>query len=92
MSNISLFEVKQDHYAVTGFLKAMNHSLKAFAQGIAHARQMHRDYLTLAAMSGPELQDIGISRSDISAVVAGKWPNVTFQKTQNANIGIQSSG
>ena len=92
MTNIFFFEVRQDRYAVTGFLKAMNHALKAFAQGIAHARQMHCDYLTLAAMSGPELQDIGISRSDISAVVSGKWPNVISQKAQNANVGIQSSG
>ena len=91
MSNIFSFEARQDRYAVTRFLKAVSHALKAFAQGIAHARQMHRDYLTLTGMSDPELQDMGISRSDIFVVVTAAWPNVTSQKAQNVNVGIQRS-
>ena len=45
----------------------------AVVDGIAEARKMHRDYETLSAMSNLELEDMGISRSDIHAVVTGTY-------------------
>jgi uncharacterized protein YjiS (DUF1127 family) len=43
-------------------------------KGVAEARRMVRAHNELAAMSDPELRDIGINRSDISAVVSGRHP------------------
>jgi uncharacterized protein YjiS (DUF1127 family) len=39
----------------------------------AEARRMAQAYDELAAMSDPELRDIGINRSDILAVVSGAY-------------------
>lgn len=60
-------------HAITG-------TLKAVAEGAAEARRMARLYDQLSAMSDPELQDMGIYRGDIQAVVSGKyrwarWPS-----------------
>ncbi|HET8722353.1 MAG TPA: DUF1127 domain-containing protein [Nitrospira sp.] len=43
------------------------------AHGITGRRQLRRDYLELSAMSDPELQDMGINRSDIFNVVEGTY-------------------
>lgn len=48
--------------------------LKTFVDGIVEVRRMHQAYEELAALSKPEFNDIGISRADISAVVAGVYP------------------
>jgi uncharacterized protein YjiS (DUF1127 family) len=71
---MSAFEV-HSHLPGSGLLSVMLRALKKFADGIVHGRQLHRDYVHLSAMSDPELQDIGITRSDIFAVVAGTYRN-----------------
>ncbi len=48
-------------------------ALNAVVKGIAEARRIARAYDELAAMSDPELCDIGINRSDIPAVVSGTY-------------------
>jgi uncharacterized protein YjiS (DUF1127 family) len=48
---------------------AISRKLKALAE----ARRMARAYDELAAMSDPELHDIGISRADIPVVVSGTY-------------------
>jgi len=69
---MSAFEA-HSHRLGSGYFDAALSALKTFVNGISHGRQVYRDYVHLSAMSDPELQDIGISRSDISAVVAGTY-------------------
>ena len=52
---------------------AIRRTGKAFGEGVAEARRTARAYDELAAMSDPELHDIGISRADIPAVVSGTY-------------------
>lgn len=66
-------EIRQSCQTAGGFLGTAVEALRAFAEKITHGHQLHCDYLQLSAMSEPELQDIGISRSDISAVLEGKY-------------------
>ncbi len=63
----------ESRHATIRILKAIGHILKAFVDGIAKAHKMHRDYGTLFAMSNLELEDMGISRSDIHTVVTGTY-------------------
>jgi uncharacterized protein YjiS (DUF1127 family) len=51
----------------------IDRTLKAFAEGVAESRRISRLYDELAAMSDPELHDIGINRADIPAVIAGTY-------------------
>jgi uncharacterized protein YjiS (DUF1127 family) len=53
-----------------GFLQA---PLEALARAVDRRRRRRRDILVLAAMSDPELRDIGISRCDVPAVVEGTY-------------------
>lgn len=69
-------EIRQSCQTAGGFLGTAVEALRAFADKITHGHQLHCDYLQLSAMSEPELQDIGISRSDISAVLAGTYRRV----------------
>ena len=73
MSKMHSFEIRQSCQTSGGFLGTAVEALRAFADKIAHGHQQHYDYLQLSAMSEPELQDIGISRSDILAVVGGTY-------------------
>ena len=77
VSNMSSIEIHPSHQINGGLLTTVLEALQAFANRIVHGRQLYRDYLHLSAMSDPELQDIGISRSDILAVVAG-----TYRRTE----------
>lgn len=52
---------------------AIDRVLKALAEGVAEARRVARLYDELSAMSDPELQDMGISRGDILAVISGRY-------------------
>jgi uncharacterized protein YjiS (DUF1127 family) len=70
---MSSIEIHPSHQIYGGLLTTVLEALQAFANRIAHTRQLYRDYHHLSAMSDPELQDIGISRSDILAVVAGTY-------------------
>jgi len=58
---------------------AIKRTGKAFGERVAEARRMARAYDELAAMSDPELHDIGISRADIPAVVSGTY---SFRKVE----------
>jgi uncharacterized protein YjiS (DUF1127 family) len=73
VSKMHSFEIRQSCQTSGGFLGTAMEALRAFADKIAHGHQQHCDYLQLSAMSEPELQDIGISRSDISAVLSGTY-------------------
>ena len=73
MSKMSSIEIHPSHQIGGGLLNTVLEALQAFANRMAYARQLYRDYLHLSAMSEPELQDIGISRSDILAVVGGTY-------------------
>jgi uncharacterized protein YjiS (DUF1127 family) len=91
---MSSIEIHPSHQINGGLLTTVLEVLQAFANRIVHGRQLYRDYLHLSAMSDPELQDIGISRSDILAVVAGTYrraerPLVTPRKRPKANAGIE---
>jgi uncharacterized protein YjiS (DUF1127 family) len=73
VSKMSSIEIHPSHQIGGGLLNTVLEALQAFANRMAYARQLYRDYLHLSAMSEPELQDIGISRSDILAVVGGTY-------------------
>jgi uncharacterized protein (DUF2249 family)/uncharacterized protein YjiS (DUF1127 family) len=47
--------------------------LNALGKGIFKARRMHRAYRELAAMSDHDLEDIGVSRSDLPRIFAGTY-------------------
>ncbi len=66
---------------------AISRAKKAFDEGVAKTRRMARAYEELAAMSDPELHDIGISRADIPAVVSG-----TYRRTRHPIYDPASSG
>lgn len=59
--------------AVTNAFDAVKRTYRATLEGIAEARRLRRAYDELSAMSNHELEDIGISRGDIPAVVAGTY-------------------
>ena len=88
MSKMSSIEIHPSHQIGGGLLNTVLEALQAFANRMAYARQLYRDYLHLSAMSEPELQDIGISRSDISAVLAGTYRRVE-RPPAKANSGIK---
>lgn len=67
--------------------RTISHMLMAFGEGVAEALRRGRTYHELATMSDPELHDIGINRSDISAVVSG-----AYQKTPSPTSGPSSHG
>ena len=73
MNKIFPFVVHEDRYATICILKAIWHTPKAFVDRIVNAHKTHREYETLSAMSNLELEDMGISRSDIHAVVTGTY-------------------
>lgn len=54
-------------------LTAIGRSLKAVGERVAEARRAQQVFDELNAMTDHELEDIGIMRSDIAAVVAGTY-------------------
>jgi uncharacterized protein YjiS (DUF1127 family) len=70
---MSSFAVQPSNQVDSGFVVTALKALRALVHGIARRRQLRRDYLQLSAMSDPELQDMGISRSDIFNVVEGTY-------------------
>jgi uncharacterized protein YjiS (DUF1127 family) len=70
---MSSFAVQPSNQVDSGFLGTALKAMRALVHGIARRRQLRRDYLQLSAMSDPELQDMGISRSDIFNVVEGTY-------------------
>ena len=88
MSKTHSFEIHQSCHISSGFLVTAREVLKTLADKFAHGQQRYCDFLHLSAMSDPELQDIGISRSDISAVLAGTYRRVE-RPPAKANAGIR---
>jgi uncharacterized protein YjiS (DUF1127 family) len=70
---MSSFAVQPSNQVDSGFLGTALKAMRALVHGIARRRQLRRDYRQLSAMSDPELQDMGISRSDIFNVVEGTY-------------------
>ena len=72
----------------------IDRTLNAFAEGLAEARRISRLYDELAAMSDPELHDIGINRADIPAVIAGTYrtlpPPIPIRISSNRRDGSLS--
>jgi uncharacterized protein YjiS (DUF1127 family) len=88
VSKTHSFEIRQSCQISGGLLVTARETLKTLADKITHGHQLHYDFLHLSAMSDPELQDIGISRSDISAVLAGTYRRVE-RPPSKANAGIK---
>jgi len=59
--------------AIGRALIAVGRKLKSFTERIAQARRRQQAYEQLAALSDPELEDLGIRRTDIPAVVSGRY-------------------
>jgi uncharacterized protein YjiS (DUF1127 family) len=82
-------EIQQSRQIGHGFLVTVREALKTLADKIVYGHQLRCDFLHLSAMSDPELQDIGISRSDISAVLAGTYQRVERPRPKaNASIKL----
>ena len=73
MNRVFSFVVHKNRHTTFRILKAIGRALNVFVDGTSKAHKMHRDYETLSAMSNLELEDIGINRSDIHAVVTGTY-------------------
>ena len=57
---------------ITGVVgRYIANSFRTFAASISEARKMQRAYAELTALSDKELRDIGMTRSDIPAAIAG---------------------
>jgi len=51
--------------------RSIANGFRTFAASISEARKMQRAYAELTALSEKELRDIGMTRSDIPAAIAG---------------------
>lgn len=80
MSNVVSIHGARERRPFVGFLKVATRIFKASLEGVARARKLHDDYSKLSALTDPELQDMGIRRSDISAVVTGSYPLPSRQR------------
>lgn len=67
------------------FLSAMLKAPQTLLRMIARGWRSHRDYLELTRLSDMELQDIGISRSDIFSVAEGTYERPTRALVTNQN-------
>ena len=71
------FVTRQGRSEIRSLMNRARHaicrSVKALAEGIAESRRMARRYRELAALSERELAEVGMSRSDIPAVVSGTY-------------------
>jgi uncharacterized protein YjiS (DUF1127 family) len=56
-----------------GVFASAGRALRKVANKMAECRRRRQSYQELAAMSDRELEDIGISRSDIDAIFAGQY-------------------
>jgi uncharacterized protein (DUF2249 family)/uncharacterized protein YjiS (DUF1127 family) len=83
MNKAFTFESRRHHKTFSWVAHTLGRRLKLASDGIAEVRRMRRSYEELAAMSNLELQDIGISRGDIPAVVAGTFRRERAAATSN---------
>jgi uncharacterized protein YjiS (DUF1127 family) len=72
-----------------GLLRAPLEVMEALARRIKRQRRIYRDSLQLAAMSDPELQDIGISRSDVFSVIQGSYRRASRGICSKADVGTE---
>ncbi|HET6629793.1 MAG TPA: DUF1127 domain-containing protein [Woeseiaceae bacterium] len=73
--------------AVARATKAVGGSIKSFSGGIVEGFRMSRLYEQLVDMSDRELAQIGISRADIPAVVAGTHRIAGTARSHNIDAG-----
>lgn len=66
-----------------GILASIGRALRKFGSEIVEFHRMRRSFEELAAMNDCELEDIGINRTDISAVFAG-----TYQRQKSAPSNV----
>ena len=71
MNKAFTFEPHGHQAALNRVLNWLMRTLKSTGDGMAEARRRHQAYEELAALSNLELEDFGISRGDIPAVIAG---------------------
>ena len=60
-----------NNHSLSGTLNFIRRASETAFDQVAKARRMRREFLELSAMSSNELQDIGIGREDIFAVIYG---------------------
>ena len=80
----------ENHHMKTHAMNTIGHMLKTFVDGVVMARKMQRDYETLSGMSNHELEDIGISRSDIDAVVTGTYSGARPARSNAFSSSVNS--
>lgn len=73
MNKLSASEDHHHHKMFSGALNAIKRVYKTATEGVTEAQRMRRDYGQLKSMSDRDLEDIGISRGDIPAIVAGTY-------------------
>jgi len=87
---MTAFDIHPRQRAGRRLLTAMLKTLQALAHAIARGWQSYRDYRELIGMSDPELQDIGISRSDIFSVVEGTYQRPARPITRQKQLPLLS--
>lgn len=68
-------------------LAAIGHSLKAVGEQVAEARRAQQVFDELNTMTDRELEDIGIRRFDIPAVVAGTYRSMRLAASNVIPLG-----
>lgn len=67
---------------------AISRALHACAKRVSKTRRLVREYDELTAMTDLELEDIGISRTDILAVVSGTYRRAHHSISDPAPCGL----
>lgn len=62
-----------NNHSLGGKLNVVWRASETVVDRVVKVRRMRREFLELSAMSSIELQDIGIGREDIFAVVSGSY-------------------
>ena len=84
MNKAFTFEPHGHQAALNRVLNWLMRTLKSTGDGMAEARRRHQAYEELAALSNLELEDFGISRGDIPAVIAG-----TLSREQTSAVRVK---
>ena len=73
MNKLSTSEDHHHQKMFSGALNVIKRVYRTTAEGVTEAQRMRRDYDQLKSMSDRDLEDIGISRGDIPAIVDGTY-------------------
>lgn len=69
----------------TGVFASVGRALRRLGHQVAECHRQRRAHEELAAMTDYELEDIGISRSEIDAIFAGKYQRA---KPETSNVVV----